>query len=370
MTTAQDLKQSRKLRLKGISEGKVLTGPQTVHIDLANGCNTNCTTCWDHSPHLHEARSIDWKRQKMSLDVFEKLVEDLDSMRSVESVILSGMGDPFVNTAIYQMIALCKEKNWHVTVLTNALLAQPEKILALDVDMMLISVNGVSPASYTAFHPNLDHKDFAHLCSLLDIFSTAGKNFKHVQVINRDTAPELVEMVQFASKYKAKSITYKLASLREGTEACAITEEQRTQLLEKFIPEAKREAARLQVETNLEVFEKQVLSGGRDTAPIKDVGCFMGWTYARVTVDGTILFCCSTEVNVGDLARGDFSSQWSGELWNSVRSRLMAGRYFPNCAQCGKLNQNVKIGEKVKVSFGEEVFLTRIGKGPRKLFTV
>ncbi len=370
MISPEELKKSRKLRLKGISEGKVLTGPQTVHIDLANGCNTNCTTCWDHSPHLNEPRSIDWKRQKMSLETFEGLVEDLDSMRSVESVILSGMGDPFVNTQIYEMIKRCKEKGWHVTVLTNALLAQPEKILSLGVDMMLISVNGVSPASYAAFHPNLDAKDFEHLCSLLKTFADAGKTFKHVQVINRDTAPELVEMVRFAAKYKAKSITYKLASLREGTEACAITEEQRVELIEKLIPEAREEAKRLQVETNIDVFEKQVLSGGRDTAPIKDVGCFMGWTYARVTVDGTILFCCSTEVNVGDLQRGNFSSQWTGDLWNSVRNRLMAGRYFPNCAQCGKLNQNVKIGEKVKASFGEELFLARIGRAPRKTFNV
>ena len=369
MTTPEDRKKSRKLRLKGIQEGKALTGPQTVHIDLANGCNTNCTTCWDHSPHLNEARSIDWKRQKMSLDTFDGLVSDLDSMRSVESVILSGMGDPFVNTSIYEMIGRCKEKGWHVTVLTNALLAKPEKLLALDVDMMLISVNGVSPASYTAFHPNLNADDFAHLCSLLETFASAGKRFKHVQVINRDTAPEVVEMVRFASKYKAKSITYKLASLREGTEACAITEAQRVYLLETLIPEAKREAARLQVETNLEVFARQVSSGGRDTAPIKEVGCFMGWTYARVTVDGTILFCCSVEVNVGDLQRGNFSSQWSGDLWNTVRNRLMAGRYFPNCGQCGKLNQNVKIGEKVKAAFGEELFLHRIGKGPRKLFS-
>ena len=143
MTTPEELKQSRKLRLKGIAEGTVLTGPQTVHIDLANGCNTNCTTCWDHSPHLHEARSIDWKRQKMSLPTFNDLLEDLDAMRSVESVILSGMGDPFVNTDIYEMIARCKQIGWHVTVLTNALLAKPEKILSLNVDMMLISVNGV-----------------------------------------------------------------------------------------------------------------------------------------------------------------------------------------------------------------------------------
>jgi MoaA/NifB/PqqE/SkfB family radical SAM enzyme len=358
----QDFRQVRKLRMQGIKEGKVLVGPQTVHIDLANGCNTNCTTCWDHSPLLNLARSNEWKRKQFDFDKFVELAKDLASMRSVEAVILSGMGDPFVNPAIYQIIEVCKSYGWHVTVLTNALLANAEKILKLKVDMMLISVNGVSPTSYLAFHPNLRPSDFDKLCELLKTFAWAGKRFKHVQVINQDTAPELVEMINFADKYNASSITYKLASLSQGTERCAITEDQRLQLVNKLIPEAKKRAEKLEVITNLDVFEKQVATGGLATAPIKQIGCFMGWNYSRVTVEGKILFCCSTEVEVGNLASGKFSEQWYSRQWQEVREKLMQGSYYPSCAQCGKLNQNVKIGEKVKEKFGEEIYLLRTGQ--------
>lgn len=365
MTTTKeinDFKQVRKLRLEGIKEAKVLTGPQTVHIDLANGCNTNCTTCWDHSPLLTLARTTEWKRKQFDLHSFSLLAEDLYSMKSVESVILSGMGDPFVNPEIYKMIEICKNYGWHVTVLTNALLANPEKILSLEVDMMLISVNGISPTSYIAFHPNLRPSDFEKLCKLLETFAWSGKRFKHVQVINKDTAPELVEMVYFADKYNAKSITYKLASLGHGTEQCAITKEQREQLLKELIPLAIKEAEKLKVETNLEVFQNQLLAGGFLTAPIKETGCFMGWYYSRVTVEGKILFCCSTEVEVGSLSEGKFSEQWYDSQWQKVREKLMQGSYYPNCTQCGKLNQNVKIGKKVKEKFGEEIYLLRTGR--------
>lgn len=359
---AKTFSESRKLRMRGIAEGRVLTGPQTVHFDLANGCNTNCVTCWDHSPLLDVARSAAWKAKRVAYKDFVALADDIASMNSVESVILSGMGDPFVNQDIYGIIEVCKSKGWHVTVLTNALLADSNKVLALGVDMMLISVNGVTARSYQSFHPNLKERDFLRLLSLLETFATAGKRFKQVQVINRDTADELVEMVRFAHRYNASHITYKLASLNHGTESCAITDRQRAQLADELIPEAQAEALRLGVATNLDVFALQLEAGGRATAPVKQVGCFMGWTYARVTVEGKILFCCSTEVEVGDLDYGKFPAQWFGEKWDSTRGHLMRGKYFPGCEQCGKLNQNVKIGQKVREKLGEPLYLARTGR--------
>jgi len=226
-----------------------------------------------------------------------------------------------------------------------------------------VSVNGVSPASYSAFHPNLTARDFARLEMLLERFARAGRRFKHVQVINRETAPELVEMVRFAHRYDAAHVTYKLASLGHGTEAVAITREQRRALVDAWIPSAIEEAERLGVATNLDVFDAQVRAGGLATAPIAEVGCFMGWSYSRVTVDGRILFCCATEVEVGHLDDGRFSEQWFGERWNATRRRLMAGRYFASCDQCGKLNQNVKLGRRVRERLGEAVFLERTGRG-------
>jgi MoaA/NifB/PqqE/SkfB family radical SAM enzyme len=359
------MKQSpsaEKLRMAGIARGEVLAGPKTVHFDLANGCNTNCVTCWDHSPLLREQRSADWKRVKMDFAVFARLAREIASMGSVDSVILSGMGDPFVNPDIYRIIETTKGHGWHTTVLTNALLADPTKILSLGVDSMLISVNGVSAESYQKFHPNLDASDFRKLQEILSAFAEAGKRFKHVQVINRDTAPELAEMVRFAARFKASSITYKLASLAGGTEGCAITEEQRADLLEQLAPEAEALAKAVGVATNLDVFRMQLAAGGRRTAPVSEVGCFMGWYYARVTADGRILLCCSTEVEVGHVLAGSFSDQWFGTKWGERRERLMRGQYFPGCGQCGKINQNVKIAGKVKEQLGEPLYFMRTGR--------
>ncbi|MFQ3639325.1 MAG: radical SAM protein [Chloracidobacterium sp.] len=353
---------ARQQRWQGIAEGRTLVGPQTVHVDLANGCNTNCTTCWDHSPLLSQPRSVDWKRKLFSLERFRTLAADLAGLRSVEAVILSGMGDPFVNPAIYDIIAECKRQGWHVTVLTNALLADADRIAALGVDAMLVSVNGVSPASYVAFHPNLRPADFERLKALLARWQALGVPVKHVQVINRDTAPELVDMVRFAARYGARQVTFKLASLGQGTEACAITEAQRRDLQTRLVPAAQSLAARLGVATNLEVFAHQLTADGLATTPIEAVGCFMGWHYARITVEGELLYCCAATLRVGHLDWGTFSSQWFGAQWEAMRARLMAGQYAEACHQCGKFNQNVKVARKVRAQLGEGGYRARTGQ--------
>jgi len=258
------------------------------------------------------------------------------------------MGEPFLNPYIYQMIAQCKEYGWHTTVLTNGLKCDPGRVLASDVDMLLISVNGVTPKSYTAFHPNLTPKDFERLCEILGEFASAGKRFKQVQVIISENYRELVEMVKFAHNYQASQITFKLASLGEGTEIWTISNEQREELLTLLIPLAKNMAKKLEVKTNLDVFEQQVAIGSLATAPIESIGCYMGWVYSRITVDGTILYCCSKEVVVGSLTEAPFSQHWYGKKWQELRERLRSGNYFNSCHQCGKLNQNFKWKQRVE----------------------
>lgn len=188
----------------------------------------------------------------------------------------------------------------------------PDRVAALGVDAMLVSVNGVSPASYTAFHPNLRASDFARLEWLLTRWRQLGVAVKHVQVINRDTAAELVDMVHFAARHGARQVTFKLASLGNGTEACAITEAQRVELREQLVPAARAAAAELGVVTNLEVFAQQLTAGGLATTPIEEVGCFMGWHYARITVEGALLYCCAATLQVGHLDWGRFRSSGLG----------------------------------------------------------
>ena len=349
------MKAPPDLRLLGLQQNEVLLGPETVHIDITNSCNTNCITCWDHSPHLRLAPSAAWKRQRADLQAVKDLLDDVQSLGGLKAIVLSGMGEPFTHPQAEEMIADIKERGLHLTIITNLIAAPVERIVELEVDQLLIGVQGASQASYEAFHPNFaGGRAWEVLLEKLDFLHSRGRGYKHVQVICRPNAHELPAMVELAARYGATQLNFKLASLKEGTEAVEITAEQRQWLLQEGVPQARQRAEQLGLSSNLEVFALQLSAGPGKTAPIAEVGCFMGHYYARVLVDGSVLYCCNVEVRVGSLREQRFSQLWLGEAWQRLRQQLRQGEYFESCQQCGKFNQNVKIGQRFARHFGDD----------------
>lgn len=349
--------------MAGLNEGAVRTGPQTVHLDITNGCNTNCVTCWDHSPQLSTARPRSWKRQRVDPAEVEALLDDILTLGGLEAIILSGMGEPFTHPDARRLVRAVKARKLHLTVITNLVAARPDAILEDGIDQLLIGIHAASEGSYRAFHPSFRRDEWPRLLSMLEQFRAAGRRYKHVQVICRTNAHELVEMVRLAHRFDAAQVNFKLAGLKDGTEAVCIQDAQRAALRDKWIGEALEEARRLGVDTNLGVFARQLEAGGAATAPIREIGCFIGHYYARVLVDGTVLYCCNTEVRVGSLSDRRFSELWDGAEWNALRERLRRGEYFDSCNQCGKLNQNVKIAEKFAQRFGRDRLFAISGRG-------
>ncbi len=325
--------------------GRPETGPTQVHIDITNSCNAACVTCWDHSPLLGTPRSADWKRRRMPADVFEDLLAQLEAMGSVDAVVISGMGEPLTHPHVYEMLAAVKRRGWHLTVLSNLLAADLETLVGLGVDNLLVGVHGATPQTYASFHPGWTEEHFSRLCRSLRRLTRAGVQTRHVQVINRHTADEVVEMVRFGRLFRAQRVNFKLAALADGTETSRTTPEQLLWLQDEGIPEARELAVQLDVNTNLELFEAQVAAAARaeaTTTPIGDVGCWMGFVYTRITVDQEVLYCCNTNVRVGSLQQASLSELWGGARWQKLRESLAAGHFFRGCEACGKFEQNKK----------------------------
>ncbi|MCK6683041.1 MAG: radical SAM protein [Thermoanaerobaculia bacterium] len=279
-------------------------------------------------------------------------------------MILSGMGEPFVHPEIYEIIEDVKRRGLRLTIITNLVLADAARVADLGVDELLIGIHGASRESYEAFHPSFRNGEWERLHAQLELFASRGKRHKHVHVICQTNAHELVEMVQMGQSHGAGAINFKLASLRNGTERSGITGAQREAILTRSLPEARELAKALRITTNLDVFETQLLPGGRATSPIEITGCFMGYVYARITVEGDVLYCCDPEIKVGTLSGGThFSELWHGQEWQALRNRLREGSYLPGCSQCGKYNQNVSLARTVELEFGLAKLREVTGRG-------
>ena len=212
-----------------------------------------------------------------------------------------------------------------------------------------------------------------HLCKHLRRLASTRSKVRHVQVINRDTAPEFVAMVPFGALFKADRINFKLASLAGGTETCRITEAQRAELITEAVPKARALAAQLGVATNLDLFAAQLAANEDDdsaTTPMDDIGCFQGYVYTRITASGDVLYCCNTEVRVGSLADAPFAELWRGETWQALRDRFRRGDYMAGCERCGKFEQNVKLSQQVRAELGDEAWRAATGQDRKARLSV
>ena len=344
-------KQQKELRMKGILENNPFLGPQTVHFDIANGCNVRCTTCWHHSLHLDAEHipSMDCKRRSMDFETFQQILNDLIELGGLEQIILSGMGDPSLNKHLPEMVEHAHQNGIGVTIITNLLAVDLPRILASEGELnLLVSVCGVTPSTWNAFHGGSLGGGFDRLMEQLSILKDANFRPKHVQVINAQNFHELPAMVRFAEKWPTKRINFKFASLVNGTEAVALSREQKSELMETLIPRAAAIAEIKQVDTDLEAFATQVSLESHRTSPIEDVGCYMGTIYCRITVDLELLYCCNTNISVGFInAEKSFRDLWIGENYAGLRQRIGSGNFFESCQQCGKYKQNYKWSQKL-----------------------
>ena len=355
-------------RLHGIVTNRPILGPQTVHFDIANGCNVRCTTCWHHSPHLHASHipSLTWKRRLLSFATYREIMHDLLQLGGLEQIILSGMGDPSLNEELPEMVRFAHEHGIGVTIITNLLAVDLPSILASKGQLqLLVSVCGVTESTWNAFHGGPCSGGFARLLQQLEVLRDAQFLPKHVQVINAQNYHELADMVRFALTWPAARINFKFASLANGTEAVALTVKQKHELLDELIPRARAVAQFKGVRTDLDAFRTQVHLESHRTASLEEVGCYMGTIYCRITVDGEVLYCCNTELSVGWLnSQTQFCDLWTGERYSAMRDQLARREFFSSCQHCGKYKQNLKWSEKLRFGAPLTVSTDQHGEGP------
>lgn len=352
-STQLSKKEARDLRLHGIRENRPFMGPQTVHFDIANGCNVRCTTCWHHSPHLFAEHlpTMSWKRRSMTLETFRHIMDDLIQLGGLEQIILSGMGDPSLNEELPAMVRYAHAHGVGVTIITNLLALDLPKLLAGSGELnLLVSICGVTADVWDAFHGGSMAGGFPKLLQQLEILRTAAFAPKHVHVINAQNYQEVPDMVRFGQEWPTKRINFKFASLVNGTEAVALSADQKRELVNNLIPRAKAIAQFKGIDTDLDAFATQVSVNSHRTAPIEEVGCYMGTIYCRVTVDLELLYCCNTEISVGFInEQNSFRDLWEGNRYAALRSQLGAGQFFESCQQCGKYKQNYKWAQRLQL---------------------
>src|SRR5712691_5666943 len=121
--------------------GQPLESPTEAYFEVANRCNSKCSTCpLTYAPH-EDARQL-------SIDDFRSLVDQLPNLRRA---VMQGIGEPLLNRDLAAMIRHLKDRGVYVVFNTNAALLTRRRQLELidsGLDELRVSLDGSTPETY------------------------------------------------------------------------------------------------------------------------------------------------------------------------------------------------------------------------------
>jgi len=118
-----------------------------VHLEITTECNSDCRMC---------VRRV-WRNfgGHMALDTFQMLMEQLRAIPSVSVVSFGGFGEPTTHPHFFAFLQAVKEAGLRAELVTNGLLLSgeaAERILELELDSLIVSLDGVTADAAEALH--------------------------------------------------------------------------------------------------------------------------------------------------------------------------------------------------------------------------
>ena len=152
-----DARRRKNLLLAGLDQvfdrTRMFANPPVVQIEPTNICNLACPLC----PSKSMARA----KGMMSVETFEAILRDVGE--TLMLAILYGWGEPFLNPALPEMMARCRDRGVQTLTSTNGhFLQTPEKALEVvdaGLTALIIAIDGATQESYATYRRNgtLDH---------------------------------------------------------------------------------------------------------------------------------------------------------------------------------------------------------------------
>ena len=450
--------EHRALRRSGFRQGRPLSGPEFLEIELTNQCNLDCVGCWCHSPMLGDERmGKEERRREMPTEAALRLIDQAAEL-GVEHIQISGAGEPTLHPDIDRIVGRIKERGLRTTLVTNFTMVDEKMadlLVELQVDDVTASIWAGTSSDYIAVHPAQKPERFAQIVRMLEylqerkqLVQSPFPRVKLYHVICHDNAHGLVAAAELARATRCQGVEFtpiaiesaRLDSLALSSEDAGVLEASLDKLrsnlsypfdlgtghldcldsqqlsaeltelgrmmhhpppgftlgddLRSVRCEQERHGHVRFVDENLHnrieygfpphdcapcpqsadcsvpasdhtlhigfasvqgagSFLRRV-GGAVDAAPfdasiLEQVPCAVGWTYARVRVDGTLIPCCKgVELPMGNVFEVGLREVWLGDPMERFRKKSRRwseeGGYFAavGCRQgCDNLGMNL-----------------------------
>ncbi len=273
--------------------------PELISLEIASSCNLSCIHC---PPHLKAFKNSVRKFGIMELDLFERLMTEIDSYGE-RRIALHKDGEPLLHPKIINILERVKKhRNHKVYITTNAHPLKQnvsEAILANQVDVLNFSIGAASKEFYEKVRGNNFTKVIENIEQFLILRSNSSwKPRVIVQIINLPEYPEMEKEIKDFKKYWAN------------------------------------------FDVEIQVWKKLtwgVFEGSSNK--VKRYPCYSLWESTFINSDGKASACCmdwEQKLLTGDANNNSIKEIWTSELQSDLRKMHVEKREneLPICPTC------------------------------------
>lgn len=359
------------LRYLSIACNTAFLGPEIMHLDIANSCNSNCVFCGYHSPLIehYDWKSEDWNKQRLPYPKFLEIVEDLRDLRVNKHIAVVGEGDPSTHPRIMDILQTLKENDLGTALYSNCSAFSREQLIAMvdyGVDAVYVNVSAGSPESYAIVQPRQPKGRFASLTenlkAMVEYREARGKQppdviIKHV--LTAQNCHELPQMLEHCRYIGAKSMYPELMHFSGNNTKHLMPSPAQLLALQKDWREIQKPAKNygITLSDHLSIQFDGLKNDKTDDLlwtydTYRKRGCYAGWFFSRIYTDLTLGFCCRHR-KLWDLKETRFRDAWFSAEYNDIRVKA---KYFNakknyqcsnnnpllgrDCNQCGNFYTN------------------------------
>ncbi len=115
-----------------------------IYIEPTSNCNLSCKMCSRNA-------WFDEKVGDMDMELFYKIMDEIEITDSIETIFFGGIAEPFANKNIMPMLNRAALTGKKVEIITNGMLLDEEiitNLLLLKIDTLWVSIDGADEKSY------------------------------------------------------------------------------------------------------------------------------------------------------------------------------------------------------------------------------
>lgn len=319
---------------------KVAELPIHLQVETTNACNLRCATCH---------RDLLYPRPKaMKFENFRKIFDEVQP----ENINVSGLGEPFLNPEIFEMIKYSKRRGALVNCASNFTLVgnKIDRIIESGIDQIKVSIDASDPET---FHKIRGKDLYSALCENIGRLNKAKRKkntdkpaLRFNYALQKDNIDQLTDTVKLAADLNVQGIYVQyLEYFDREDRKDALVGNLSKQKLKSIFFQADRIARERGILSNINIWLRdfdllynKMLPEDKFVPNQKK--CYFPWFSSWIDADGSVRPCPiipwqREEGHMGNVFREKFRDIWNNDRYQELRGKLAQGeRPFAPCKTC------------------------------------